>query len=359
MEVEAKQPKLEPSDLEPHLLVDWKADNTRPPLSVTAIGSILAHLLALGAVMILPELPGPTRVPSEREVVDLRKATPLVLPRELLTQKAPNKREVSKDLDLAGLIAKPSPAPPNPAASGIQAPPRKFEPPPAPTLKNEPGKTIEIAKVEAAPTLPQAQNPPAVGTSSQALQINVPPPPPPAEKPKLAFETPGSQTGTRAGRGGLLEGPHNSIEDAGKKAMRAGGSVSINESDLQLPGLAPGQPNKGSSSLELLSDPMGVDFRPYLARVLAVVRRNWFLVLPEGARMGQRGRTVVQFSIAKDGSVPKLVIHAPSGSQPLDRAAVSGISMSNPLPPLPNEYRGGELRLQLVFSYNMPGAGVR
>ena len=105
---------------------------------------------------------------------------------------------------------------------------------------------------------------------------------------------------------------------------------------------------------------MGVDFRPYLVRVLAVVRRNWFLVLPEGARMGQRGRTVVQFSIAKDGTVPKLVIHAPSGSEPLDRAAVSGISMSNPLPPLPAEYRGGVLRLQLVFSYNMPGgAGVR
>ena len=165
--------------------------------------------------------------------------------------------------------------------------------------------------------------------------------------------------GTRAGRGGLMEGPHNSIEDAGKKAMRAGGTVSISESDLQMPGVAPGAQNKGASSLELLSDPMGVDFRPYLTRVLAVVRRNWFLVLPEGARMGQRGRTVVQFSIAKDGSVPKLVIHAPSGSQPLDRAAVSGISMSNPLPPLPNEYKGDVLQLQLVFSYNMPGAGVR
>jgi len=68
--------------------------------------------------------------------------------------------------------------------------------------------------------------------------------------------------------------------------MRAGGAVSISESDLQLPGISPNQPNKGSSSLELLSDPMGVDFRPYLVRVLAAVRPNWFLVLPEGARMG-------------------------------------------------------------------------
>ena len=356
--MEAKQP-LEPSELEPHLLVDWKADNTRAPLSVTVIGSILIHLLVFGVIMIVPTLPGPARVPFERELFDLRKATPLVLPPELLTQKAPNKRAVSKELDLAGLVAKPTVEPAKTAASGIKAPPRKFEPPPVPSLKNDPGKTIEIAKVEAAPTLPQAQNPPAVGTAPQALPVNVPAPPPPVEKPKLAFETPGSQMGTRAGRGGLMEGPHNSIEDAGKKAMRAGGTVSISESDLQMPGVAPGAQSKGSSSLELLSDPMGVDFRPYLTRVLAVVRRNWFLVLPEGARMGQRGRTVVQFSIAKDGSVPKLVIHAPSGSQPLDRAAVSGISMSNPLPPLPNEYKGDVLQLQLVFSYNMPGAGVR
>jgi len=72
--------------------------------------------------------------------------------------------------------------------------------------------------------------------------------------------------------------------------------------------------------------------------------------------MGQRGRTVVQFTIAKNGSVPKLVIHMPSGNEPLDRAAVAGISASNPFPPLPNEYRGEVLRLQLVFSYNMPGA---
>ena len=358
MDVEAKPGPLEPSDLEPHLLLDWKAGNTRPPLPVTAIGSVLIHLLGFGLLAILPALPGPDRlVPFEHEVVDRRKVTPLVLPPELLTQKAPNKREVSKELDLAGLVAKPE-VKTTPTPEGIKAPPRKFEPPPVPAPRADPGKQVDIAKVEAAPIV-QSQTPPAIGTSPQPLPVNVPPPPPPVEKPKLAFEAPGSQTGSRAGRGGLIEGPRTNIDDAGKQAMRGGGSVSINESDLQMPGVAPGTQSKGSSSLELLSDPMGVDFRPYLTRVLAVVRRNWFLVLPEGARMGQRGRTVVQFSIAKNGTVPKLVIHSPSGNEPLDRAAVAGISASNPLPPLPVEYRGEVLRLQLVFSYNMPGAGVR
>ncbi len=354
MAVEAHPP--EPSELEPHLLVDWNASgSTRTPLSVTALGSILIHLLVFGVIMVAPALPGPGRVPFERQTIDVRKATPLFLPPELLTQKAPNQREVSKNLDLAGLIAKPD-VKTAPSASAFKVP-RKFEPPPVSAPRNEPARTLDIAKLEPAPTL-QTQNPPAIGTSQQALAVNLPPPPPPVDKPKLAFETPGSQSGSKTGRGGLLEGPRSTVDDAGKKAMRAGGSVSISENDLQMPGVSPnlGAQNRGASALELLSDPMGVDFRPYLIRVLAVVRHNWFLNLPEGARMGMRGRTVVQFIINKDGFVPKAVVHMPSGSQPLDRAAISGISASNPFPPLPNEYKGDVLRLQLVFSYNMmPG----
>jgi outer membrane biosynthesis protein TonB len=52
--------------------------------------------------------------------------------------------------------------------------------------------------------------------------------------------------------------------------------------------------------------------------------------------------------------VPKLVIATPSGFDALDRAAVASISASNPFPPLPLEFAGAEIRLQLVFSYNMP-----
>jgi TonB family protein len=116
----------------------------------------------------------------------------------------------------------------------------------------------------------------------------------------------------------------------------------------------PPSPGKTGSNLELLTDPAGVDFRPYLIRVLAMVRRNWFAVLPESARMGnQRGRVLVQFSIDRAGKVPKLVISVPSGSQPLDRAAVAGISASNPFPPLPAEFKGEQIRLQFTFSYNM------
>jgi TonB family protein len=71
-------------------------------------------------------------------------------------------------------------------------------------------------------------------------------------------------------------------------------------------------------------------------------------------KYGQRGRVVIQFAIARQGNVPKLVISMPSGTDALDRAAVAGISASNPFPPLPPEFKGDTIRLQLSFLYNMP-----
>jgi TonB family protein len=113
---------------------------------------------------------------------------------------------------------------------------------------------------------------------------------------------------------------------------------------------APGTPG---SSLELLSDPLGVDFKPYLIQILARVRKNWFAIIPESARMGNKGVVLLQFIIDREGSVPKVVIAMPSGSDSLDRAAVASISASNPFPPLPKDFRGKEVRLQFSFKYNV------
>jgi TonB family protein len=154
--------------------------------------------------------------------------------------------------------------------------------------------------------------------------------------------------------------PKTSVEDAIKSVARgAGGQGGIVVGDLdQIPSppdplhRSP-SPARTQSQLELVSDPMGVDFKPYLIRVLATVRRNWFAVIPESARMGRRGRVTLQFSVDRSGKVPKLVIAMPSGAEALDRAAVAGISASVPFPPLPNEFKGTQVVLQLSFQYNM------
>jgi TonB family protein len=152
------------------------------------------------------------------------------------------------------------------------------------------------------------------------------------------------------------------VQEAIRAATRgsAGGGLTVGDvpGDPGLGGIGEGMnlppsPGRQASNLELLSDPMGVDFRPYLIRVLSTVRRNWFAVMPESAKWGRQGRVNIQFSIARNGSVPKLVITGHSGTDALDRAAVAGISASNPFPPLPAEFRGERILLQLNFAYNI------
>lgn len=112
-------------------------------------------------------------------------------------------------------------------------------------------------------------------------------------------------------------------------------------------------PNFSTEAPLILSDTRGVDFGPYLARVVFNVRRNWYSMIPVAARLGQKGRVAIIFEILKDGSVPELRLVGTSGSDPLDRAAVGSIRASNPFPPLPDEFTGNHLVLQFIFLYNL------
>lgn len=323
-------------------------ETPRPAFLRAGIGSILVHvvlLVVLTWVARLPAIPVETRL----KVVDLRKSMPLVAPPRELTQKDPNRAKVSKQLDLESLTAPPqtqAQARQMKKFGGVPAPQAPTPAPPTPAVPEPP-------KMERPATLP------ALGLTPTLAPPVAPPPQIQAEeKPKLAFETPGTPSGSIKGNA-RIPAPPGSLNDVIRTMPRSGGGTVVGDagddisSISQLPGAKPA-PGRNGSSLEMLSDPQGVDFKPYLIRVLAAVRRNWFAVMPESARMGRPGRTVIQFIVARDGKVPKLVIATGSGAEALDRAAVAGISASNPFPPLPPEFRGDQVRLQLVFSYNMP-----
>jgi TonB family protein len=99
-----------------------------------------------------------------------------------------------------------------------------------------------------------------------------------------------------------------------------------------------------------------VDFSSYLARVLASVKRNWYAVMPESARLGDKGRVVLQFKIMRNGVVPDAEPNmvGPSGKEPLDRAALSSIRASTPFEPLPTAFSGPFIELRFIFLYNLP-----
>jgi TonB family protein len=116
-------------------------------------------------------------------------------------------------------------------------------------------------------------------------------------------------------------------------------------------GLGTGAKGRQMGNLDVLSDTMGVDFGPYLQRVLHDVKQNWYNAIPESAQM-KKGKLSIEFAITKDGRVAGMKLAATSGDVPLDRAAWAGITASDPFPPLPTEFGGQYLALRFTFFYN-------
>jgi TonB family protein len=340
-----------PADAELHLLTDWGDPNARSRTRKAVMGTIFVHVGAVLFLAFVPEswLTGPARPLAEFR----QQITPLIEPLTELTQKAPNKGKVNKEFDAREI--EPKPRIQLPAGAPSTTRPRALQQAAVPS--------IPIPKPAPPPPLPEAPKVEAQVKQPALPQIVAPPPPQiqAAEQPKMRLENVGSAPTVTPGQG-QVPLPDTSVAGALHQMVRgnAGGGVVVGDLDVGGPGgVGPGvnmAPSRGSqgSNLELLSDPKGVDFRPYLIRILAAVRRNWLSVVPEAVKLGRRGRVGIQFSIARDGSVPKLVIAAHSGADALDRAAVAGISMSNPFPPLPAEFKGDRIVVQFNFAYNMP-----
>ena len=342
MEVVDQSPVENREDL--RLLLAWEHGQDRSREQRAGALSIAAHIVAVCLLLLMPR---ETFHPKPAA----RHFTALIVPPKDLTQTTPNRGKISKEFNVESLKPRDRIQSP-PSAPSISRPraPNLSRPAPKPTMATlpEPPK-IEVAQ-NTGPKLPQQGIPQA-------------PPPPqiqPEEKPKLAFETPGgSETGKGAGLGKIAP-PNTSVTEAVRSLSHGGGGgMMVGDIGAGISGIGDTinqtpTPGKRGSSLELLSDPMGVDFRPYLLQILSTVRRNWFAVWPESARLGRAGKVAVQFAIARNGSVTKVVFGTVSGTEALDRAAVASISMSNPFPPLPTEFRGNVVRLQFTYLYNIP-----
>jgi TonB family protein len=112
--------------------------------------------------------------------------------------------------------------------------------------------------------------------------------------------------------------------------------------------------SRAAGGLEVLSDTQGVDFGPYLSKVVAAIRKNWYSLVPEEAKPPElkAGRVAIEFAILPDGRVTGMKLTGQSGDVVLDRAAWGGITASNPFAPLPSEYHGPYLALRFNFYYN-------
>ena len=92
----------------------------------------------------------------------------------------------------------------------------------------------------------------------------------------------------------------------------------------------------------------GANFVPWLRRMLAEVRRNWFV--PYSVAFNH-GHVAVGISVARDGTVTELKVLFPSGISGFDNAAVGALRASQLLP-LPADYPDDKFDIILVFWYN-------
>jgi TonB family protein len=210
-----------------------------------------------------------------------------------------------------------SPPPGAPRMSGLRAP----QAAPAP-------QALAQNSAQNQPPAPQPQRPQF--ESNQTAQLQTP------DRPKNEFSKYGAMTAGQA------------IQQAtqGLAANRAAGGGQEGGFGLNNP--AHGRQYGG---LEVLSDTQGVDFAPYLQRVIQEVREHWYELIPESAQM-KKGKLALDFAITKDGRVQGLTLRQTSGDAALDRPAWGSITGSDPFPPLPTEFTGPYLALRFRFYYN-------
>jgi hypothetical protein len=210
------------ADSGPNLLMDWHESRDSRRWLRAGIGSVAIHILLLLVAFWVAGLdaPKPRSVP---EIVSNIQRVTLIVPSDL-TQKAPNKSKVSKEVNVEDL--KPRPAsqqrlPPTPAA-------RVFRPPaPQKTVPQQPGSP-DPPKLATAVTPPPP--PPAAGVPQAK-----PPEIQPEEKPKLAFETPGQQGTSQQHSLSKLQLPKTTLEDAIHDVVRGGRQGNLSVGDIEQP----------------------------------------------------------------------------------------------------------------------------
>ncbi len=219
------------------------------------------------------------------------------------------------------------------------------------------GNTPEPELKSGPPPSPQAAAPtPPPGGSPQPEPNPSAPKPVPETDKGLRLDDGAPQCAEGAGKFRVPSmTPGQAIQESLQAAAKNGyhpesGSGGGGDSNMEFGNL---HPNFSTEAPTILSDTRGVDFGPYLARIVYIVKRNWEAVLPESARLGEKGRVGIVFEILKDGSVPQLRLVASPGADALDRAAMTGIHASVPFPPLPQEFTGNHLVLQFIFLYNL------
>jgi protein TonB len=95
----------------------------------------------------------------------------------------------------------------------------------------------------------------------------------------------------------------------------------------------------------------GDRYSTYVNAITRAISNNWLKSMVD-SRIQRAPRVYVMFDIERDGTISNLSIQQSSGIPSLDRSAERAVRASNPLPPLPADYRGGKVNVIFYFEYS-------
>jgi outer membrane biosynthesis protein TonB len=218
-------------------------------------------------------------------------------------------------------------------------------------------KTLDQLKAMRGPVAPTPQPSPApqqAAPQQQAPQQQQPAPKPLPQAPPQQQAMVDAPTPTKPIFGSQPT-PGSAIQQAVRNARAGGGGGADYDH-------APGPHGGLASGAEVLSDTEGVDFGPYLAKILRQIKAAWYPLIPEEAQppLNKQGETQLRITILPDGRIhaqdaghPGMVLEYSTHDDALNRAAWGSITGVGQFPPLPKEFHGPELVLRIHYLYNI------
>jgi TonB family protein len=265
-------------------------------------------------------------VNPKEEVIELKKELPFLdLPKNLVQKVPPKPKAIAEQSHIAQ-----TPHPDNKPPAPRPGAPGNPTPVPHPTPQPQPQPAQQAQRPQPPTPQPQPQPQPRV---AQNTPIPDAPHPTPSMTPQPTRPNFGAQESPR-------QAMHNL---ANSMARGQGGNFSSNA-----PG---GHGSNLGQGAEILSDTLGVDFGPYIKRLLRILYESWLPLIPEETRppLNKEGQTLIRFTINKDGTVSAMHLDDSTHDQAIDRAAWGSITGVGQMPPLPRNFTGPNLELRIDF----------
>lgn len=108
------------------------------------------------------------------------------------------------------------------------------------------------------------------------------------------------------------------------------------------------------TGVDILSDTQGVDFNPYLQKIMREIYNTWLPLIPEEARppLNKQGETQIRFIINPDGRIGGMVLEGSTHDDAINRSCWGSITGVGQFPPLPTQFHGPNLELRVHYLVN-------